>query len=120
MNIVINKSSKERTRDQVVRQVRAAVASGELVGSDRLPSAADVAWEQGVAKAAIQIAYQDLMLMGILERYHGDGPLVCLGCEDECRDRYRAEIVARLCEVVAEAEAAGMTVDEILVEAQQS
>ena len=61
---------------QIVRQVRLAVAAGRLVAGEKLPSARDLAEELGVNFHTVRTAYSLLETQGVLRTDRGKGTFV--------------------------------------------
>lgn len=63
-------------RERVYRAVRQAIAGGALGSGARLPGARQLAKDWGVARGAVDEAFAQLQLEGLLERRVGDGSYV--------------------------------------------
>ncbi|MFB5745925.1 PLP-dependent aminotransferase family protein [Cedecea sp. P7760] len=61
---------------QIARQLKQAINSGELTAGSRLPSSRTLALELGVARATVENAYGDLVAQGWLERRGQAGTFV--------------------------------------------
>lgn len=61
---------------QIARQLKQAINSGELAAGSRLPSSRTLALELGVARATVENAYGDLVAQGWLERRGQAGTFV--------------------------------------------
>src|ERR1035438_2026542 len=64
---------------QIVAQLRAAFADGQLAAGDRLPSTRGLAVSLGVSRTVITTAYAQLFAEGWLESRHGSGTYVATG-----------------------------------------
>ena len=64
---------------QIVAQLRAALADGQLAAGDRLPSTRGLAVSLGVSRTVITTAYTQLFAEGWLESRHGSGTYVATG-----------------------------------------
>src|ERR1035438_6555697 len=64
---------------QIVAQLRAALADGQLAAGDRLPSTRGLAVSLGVSRTVITTAYAQLFAEGWLESRHGSGTYVATG-----------------------------------------
>ena len=80
---------------QIVGQVRSAVAAGELVEGDSLPSVRQLAGELRVNPNTVAQAYRELEREGITYVQRGQGTFVA-GMEPERRDAEREELARGL------------------------
>ena len=94
---------------QIETVVRFAIVSGALKGGDLLPPVRELSEWLEVNPATVTKAYRDLEVMGLLYARLGMGVYVRKGVQGQCRDKVRAEIIARAFEVCSEAKASGMT-----------
>lgn len=74
---------------QIYRQVRAAILSGTLGPSIKLPSSRAMAATLGVARASVVAAYEQLLAEGYVEARAGAGTFVCGGVACVARRRNR-------------------------------
>ena len=94
--------------EQVVRQVKYAVAEGVLVPGQLLPSVRVLAKELAINPNTIQRAYQELQSEEILESLRGRGIAVCVGAKRRCVSDRQAILGQRLTAVVEEAIRGGL------------
>lgn len=76
MFIRIDSSSGIPITRQIIDQIRAQCASGDLRAGDRLPSVRALAREVAVNQNTILRVYERLEGEGLIERRHGDGTYV--------------------------------------------
>src|SRR5262245_7365210 len=71
-------AGKRRTTKaaQIVRRISDAIAKGDLIAGDRLPSEERLALRHKVSLGTIQKALGELAHVGILRREHGRGTFV--------------------------------------------
>ncbi|MGD8321254.1 MAG: GntR family transcriptional regulator [Gemmatimonadota bacterium] len=62
--------------EQIAARVRVAVASGELVAGDALPSVRSLARDLRINPATVVQAYRDLAADGFVELRHGQGTFI--------------------------------------------
>jgi GntR family transcriptional regulator len=99
--------------EQIVRQVKLAVADGILVGGQMVPSVRQLANELAINSNTIARAYQELQSDRVLESLRGRGMVVRRDAIKRCtkaRDSLVADGVRR---ALADALAGGMTRDEL-------
>lgn len=99
--------------EQIVRQVKLAVADGILVGGQMVPSVRQLANELAINSNTIARAYQELQSDRVLESLRGRGMVVRRDAIKRCtkaRDSLVADGVRR---ALADALAGGMPRDEL-------
>jgi GntR family transcriptional regulator len=89
--------------DQVVRQVKFAVAAQLLQESELVPSVRELARELTINPNTVSRAYRQLQDDGVLTSVRGTGLAVAPGAIQRCRDERVELIRARLEQVFAEA-----------------
>lgn len=99
--------------DQIVRQIKYAVASGTLAPGAWIPSVRELARQLTVNPNTIQRAYQQLQADGVLEPVRGRGLAVCRTARRGCVAERQALVLERLEQVVAEALRGGVSADEL-------
>lgn len=106
--------SPEPIFEQVVFQVKAAVARGELGAGDRLPSVRELARDLAINPNTVARAYEALESQGVIVRRQGAGCFVtgaASGLEREQRKRKLDELAHR---AVTEAFHIGCDADELI------
>jgi GntR family transcriptional regulator len=99
--------------DQIVRQIKYAVASGTLAPGEWIPSVRELARQLTVNPNTIQRAYQQLQADGVLEPVRGRGLAVCRTAVRACVAERQALVLERLEQVVAEAVQGGVAPDDL-------
>jgi GntR family transcriptional regulator len=100
--------------DQVVRQVKYAIAEGSLIAGQLLPSVRQLSQQLALNPNTIARAYLRLQADGLLESLRGRGVVVTKGASKRCKS-LRTELIAeRIESVLSEALHAGLSSDEIL------
>ena len=99
--------------EQIVRQVKFAIAEQTLRSGQLLPSVRQLAMQIAVNPNTVARAYQDLQTEDIIEPLRGRGVVVCAGALDRCRKQRKSIIAARLTEVLTEALHGGLSSEEI-------
>jgi len=67
------------TAEQVVDQIGALIARGELRPGDRLPAERDLAKELGISRPSLRAGLRMLVARGVLQARHGSGTFVADG-----------------------------------------
>jgi GntR family transcriptional regulator len=99
--------------EQIVRQVKFAVAEESLRPGQLLPSVRSLSVELALNPNTIARAYQQLQGEGILESLRGRGLVVCQGAPKICRSDRKTIIADRLRTVLTEALHGGLSGEEI-------
>lgn len=105
--------SPEPIFEQVVFQVKSAVARGELSSGDKLPSVRELAKELTINPNTVARAYQTLEAQGVVVRRQGSGCFVTgetSGLRTDQRKKRLDELLAR---AVTEAFHLGADADEV-------
>lgn len=99
--------------EQIVRQVKFAIAEGSLQPHQLLPSARQLSAELAINPNTVARAYQDLQVDGVIELLRGRGMAVCGDATAKCRAARRTLITKTLRGALAEALHGGLTGEEI-------
>jgi GntR family transcriptional regulator len=99
--------------EQIVRQVKFAIAEESLRPGQLLPSVRTLSVQLALNPNTIARAYQQLQSDGVLESLRGRGLAVCQGATKACREERRSIIADRLQSVLTEALHGGLTAPEI-------
>ena len=118
----INPSNGLAIYDQIVRQVKFAVANGTLPPGEMVPSVRELAREIAVNPNTVVRAYRDLTSEGILEAVRGTGLSVTSGAVTYCKKERLGLLRERLGLVLGEAHGSQLEMAEIrgLVEEELS
>jgi GntR family transcriptional regulator len=100
---------------QVERGLRAGIASGHLQPGAQLPTVRQLAVDLSVNANTVARVYAELERQGVLETRRGVGTFVAAGAPRAvpARER-RRQLAVFLTRVLADAAAAGFTIDEVL------
>ena len=99
--------------DQIVRQVKFAIAEESLRPGQLLPSVRVLSMQLALNPNTVARAYQQLQSDGVLELLRGRGVAVCQGATKVCKEVRRTLISDRLQSVLTEALHGGLTATEI-------
>jgi GntR family transcriptional regulator len=100
--------------DQIVRQVKFAVAGGVLRSGEMIPSVRELARDLAINPNTIARAYRQLQDDQVLEPVRGTGLEVATGAAHRCRQERLSLIRARVRQVLSEARQSGLEADDIL------
>lgn len=99
--------------EQVVRQVKFAVAGGSLRAGELIPSVRELARQLAINPNTVARAYRDLQAERVLESVRGTGLAVAAGADALCRQQRLELIRERLRQVLAEARRSGLADAEL-------
>ena len=103
---------------QLERGLRAAIAAGRLRPGDQLPTVRQLAVDLRINANTVARVYADLERAGVLETRRGVGSFISAAGPAEARpaqERAR-RLRAFVTRVLADADAAGFTINDVLVE----
>ncbi|HKD35544.1 MAG TPA: GntR family transcriptional regulator [Pirellulales bacterium] len=89
--------------DQIVRQIKFAVAGGVLKSGEMVLSVRELARELAINPNTIARAYRQLQTDGVLQSVRGTGLEVATGAAERCRSERLKLIRTRLRQVLVEA-----------------
>jgi GntR family transcriptional regulator len=99
--------------DQIVRQIKFAIASEVLLPGELIPSVREMAKQTAVNPNTVSRAYRELQSEGILEVVRGTGLQVTAGAVKQCVTDRQGLIQERLRAVLKEAQQSQLEVDDI-------
>ncbi len=99
--------------EQIVRQVKLAVADGVLVGGQMVPSVRQLAGELAINPNTIARAYQELQSDKVLEPLRGRGMIVRRDATARCTKARNSLVADGVRRALMDALAGGMTPDEL-------
>ena len=113
MNIVIRNTGDTPIYEQIVRQIKNAIMSGELHEGEALPSMRLLAKELRISLITTNRAYEELEREGFIVTMTGRGSFVAAQNAELFREEQRQRMEAHLSDAVAAAKLGGVTVDEV-------
>jgi GntR family transcriptional regulator len=99
--------------EQIVRQVKFAIAEGTLCPGQLLPSVRLLSQQLAINPNTIARAYLQLQADEVIQTLRGRGLAVCAGATERCREIRRTLIAQRLRSVLFEALHGGLKAAEI-------
>jgi GntR family transcriptional regulator len=99
--------------DQIVRQIKFAVADGALAAGELIPSVREMARELAINPNTVARAYRQLQDDGVLEAVRGTGLAVAGSARRQCQHERTKLIRSRLRTVLEEAVSSGLEPQEI-------
>ena len=113
MDIILNSASMIPIYEQLIRQIKAKIADGDLAPGTALPSVRVLAAELQISALTVKKAYDRLEAEHVIVTVHGKGSYVAdttPGLMTEARQR---EVESTLSDALARARASGMSTEEI-------
>jgi GntR family transcriptional regulator len=99
--------------DQIVRQVKFAVADGALRSGELVPSVRELARDLAINPNTVARAYRQLQDDGVLDQVRGTGLAIAAAARRQCQAERTKLIRARLRLVLEEALNSGLDADDI-------
>lgn len=113
MIISIDSSNGLAIYDQIVRQIKFAVANEAVLAGELVPSVREMAKQTAVNPNTVARAYRELQSEGILETVRGTGLQVTSGAAKKCRKDRQELIRGRIRGVLQEAVSSQLEADDI-------
>lgn len=113
MMLKIEPSNGLAIYDQVVRQVKFAIADGALREGELTPSVRELSKDLAINPNTVARAYQQLQADNVLEAVRGRGLIVKRRAVQRCRKQRQSLIQERLSEALREAIASGLSETEV-------
>src|SRR5512137_2499255 len=108
MRILIANSSPDPIYEQIVRQVKAQIISGDLREGEPLPSIRKLAQDLQISVITTKRAYDELEAEGFLDTVAGKGTFVAAQNAEFLREKRMKSVEERLAAAVDEARLMGL------------
>ena len=103
MKIVISNSSSDPIYEQIVKQLKTQIISGELGEGDPLPSIRKLAQELAISVITTKRAYDELEREGFIDTVGGKGTFVAAQNREFLREKRMKAVEEKLAAAVTEA-----------------
>jgi GntR family transcriptional regulator len=113
MRVLLSNSSSEPIYEQIARQVRAQIISGELQEGALLPSIRALAHDLQISVITTKRAYEELEKEGLIDTVGGKGTFVAAQNPEFLREKRMKLVEEKLGAAVAEARLLGIGPDEL-------
>jgi len=113
MRIIISNSSPDPIYEQVSKQIKAQIISGDLSPDDALPSIRKLARELQISVITSKRAYVELEKEGFINTVVGKGCFVALQNKELLKEKKMKTVEDLLNEAVKEAARLGITLEEL-------
>lgn len=113
MKIIISNASSEPIYEQIGRQIKAQIISGDLKEGDGLPSIRKLAQELHISVITTKRAYEELEKEGFIDTVGGKGTFVAIQNKELLREKKMKSIEDMMADTVTEAQKLGITYSEL-------
>jgi GntR family transcriptional regulator len=115
VKIIISNSSPDPIYEQISKQIKAQIISGELAEGVPLPSIRKLALDLQISVITTKRAYDELEREGFLDTVGGKGTFVAVQNKELLREKKMKIVEDKLAQAVDEARVMGIGVDELIV-----
>ena len=112
MNIILSNTDSAPIYEQITRQLRAKIVSGELTAGQALPSMRLLARELRISVITTKRAYEELEREGLIVTQTGRGSFVAPVSSERLREAQLRTVEQHLTDAVQAARLAGLSADE--------
>ena len=113
MRIVLSNASPDPIYEQIARQIRAQIFSGELLEGDPLPSIRALARDLQISVITTKRAYEELEREGLLNTVGGKGTFIAAQNPGFLREKKMKTVEEKLGDAVELARLLGVGPDEL-------
>ena len=114
MKILVSNASPDPIYEQIARQIRAQILSGDLAEGDLLPSIRALARDLQISVITTKRAYEELEREGLLNTVGGKGTFVAAQNPELLREKKMKAVEEKLAEAVDQARLLGVDPDELV------
>jgi GntR family transcriptional regulator len=113
MRILISNASQDPIYEQIVKQIKAQILSGDLAEGDALPSIRKLAQDLQISVITTKRAYEELEREGFLDTVGGKGTFVAAQNREFLREKKMKAVEEKLAGAVAEARLLGVDLAQL-------
>jgi len=113
VKIIISNASPDPIYEQIGKQIKAQIISGDLVEGDSLPSIRKFAQELQISVITTKRAYEELEKEGFIDSVGGKGSFVAMQNKELLREKKIKTVEGLLSDAVFEAKKLGVSYTEI-------
>ena len=114
MKIIISNASPDPIYEQISRQIKAQIISGDLPEGESLPSIRRLAQDLQISVITTKRAYDELEKEGFLDTVGGKGTFVAVQNKELLREKKMKIVEEKLAQAVDEARIMGIGLDELI------
>ena len=113
MKILISNASSDPIYEQICKQVKAQILSGDLLEGDALPSIRALARDLQISVITTKRAYDELIKEGFVDSVGGKGCFVAMQNKSLLQEKKMKSIEDKLSDAVTDAKKLGITLEEL-------
>ena len=113
MKIIISNASPDPIYEQITRQIKAQILSGDLSEGEALPSIRRLAQDLQISVITTKRAYDEMEREGFINTVGGKGTFVAVQNQELLREKKMKIVEDKLAEAVSEARLLGIDLDQI-------
>lgn len=113
MKIIISNASSDPIYEQVIKQIKEQILSGDLKEGDALPSIRALARDLHISVITTKRAYDELIREGFVDSVGGKGNFVAMQNKALLKEKQLNTIEGKLTEAVEDAKKMGISLNEI-------
>lgn len=113
MRVLISNASPDPIYQQIVRQIKGQIISGELPEGEPLPSIRALARELQISVITTKRAYEELDKEGLIDTVGGKGTFVASENQEFLREKRMKIVEGKLAEAISEARSLGVDFHEL-------
>jgi GntR family transcriptional regulator len=113
MRIIISNSSPDPIYEQIDRQIKAQIISGDLAEGEALPSIRKLAQELQISVITTKRAYDELEHEGFINTVSGKGTFVAVQNQEFLKEKKMKIVEEKLAGAVSEAKMLGIGVGQL-------
>jgi GntR family transcriptional regulator len=113
MKIIISNSSPDPIYEQINRQIKAQIISGDLAEGEALPSIRKLAQELQISVITTKRAYDELEREGFINTVSGKGTFVAVQNQELLKEKKMKIVEEKLAEAVSEAKMLGIGIGQL-------
>lgn len=114
MNILISNLTGEPIYEQIAKQIKSQILSGDLGEGEALPSIRSLAQELRISVITTKRAYEELEKEGFIYTMPGKGSFVSVQNKELLREKRMKTIEEKLQEAIEESKIIGLSLDELV------
>jgi len=113
MRIIISNSSPDPIYEQIDRQIKAQIISGDLAEGEALPSIRKLAQELQISVITTKRAYDELEREGFINTVSGKGTFIAVQNQELLKEKKMKIVEEKLAEAVSEAKMLGIGIGQL-------